>query len=50
MTTYLKIEWSCSDGRNHTEIFERNNDGKLYEIFELLTKLIHRLGKLEEGK
>ena len=47
ISTYLKIEWSTSDGRNHIEIFQQPNNGKLYEIFQLLTKLIHRLMALE---
>jgi hypothetical protein len=49
--TFLKIEWSCSDGRNHTEVWEGKDDGKLYRIFSLITQLIHsleRFGKREE--
>jgi hypothetical protein len=48
-STYLKILWECpEDNRIHEEVWERKNDGKLYEIFCLITKLIHRLGKLKD--
>jgi len=46
-STYLKIEWSDSEGRHQTEVWQRPYDGKLYEIFDLLTRLMHRMMELK---
>jgi len=49
MSTYLKIRWErTEDNSHHEEVWERENDGILFMIFQTITSLIHTIRRLRD--
>jgi hypothetical protein len=46
MKTKLTLRWEREDGNHLEETWERENDGKLYEMFLSLTGFILSMGKI----